>query len=154
MNRSITWAVVGEVWAAGFFDGEGCILVNRHFRGEGVSHTLRIKVGNTDFKTLAILKSLFGGRIYTRKLPSRKLLGIWQCSGIQAENALKRMNPYLVAKRQEAEVALDFYELQQLTKYPAQEEADEVMAQRDAYYWKLRELKRANLKPNERIWKP
>ncbi|WP_312574053.1 hypothetical protein, partial [Staphylococcus saprophyticus] len=51
------------VWAAGFFDGEGCVGVYLFRRGVRrlASPTLRVQVANTDIRPLDELKRKFGG---------------------------------------------------------------------------------------------
>ena len=132
-------------WAAGFIDGEGNIYINRQFLKTGrISHILRIRVGNTNFDALEELKSLFGGTIHKKHPPNYRVLGVWQCVSDAAEKVLRLIEPYLIVKRQEAMAALEFQRLKRVTngnKIGSNPLDFDVVAQRDAYYWKLRELK-------------
>jgi hypothetical protein len=96
-------------WAAGFFDGEGCVSVVLYRE----RFMMRLYVGNTDVRPLYIFKGLFGGSIGARgaKIPNAKPAYYWQATSQQALTALREMLPYLVVKRGQAELALQFGEL-------------------------------------------
>mgnify|MGYP006888293429 FL=1 len=60
---------------------------------------------------LTMFVDLFGGTMSKRFIQYRgtkRALFTWQSSSKQAEDALRRMMPYLVVKKDEAEVALRF----------------------------------------------
>lgn len=96
-------------YAAGFFDGEGHIRIQRHSsRG---SYMLSVSAVQATEFPLPLFVELFGGTIKRRLLPYRntiRQLFTWQVSSKAAENALKLMMPYLIAKLDEAQLALEF----------------------------------------------
>lgn len=92
------------IWAAGFFDGEGCIKVQRQKVSYGykLAHRLVIHISQKIKTPLVVFNRLFGGNIYKR------LDGYeWCVSGKKAIEALSKLEPYLVLKKDECEVALD-----------------------------------------------
>lgn len=105
------------IWAAGFIDGEGYIGISRRPRNTlkfKVSHNPVINVGQVQIKPLKILKSLFGGYIYTPKKHKYKINGRptsqWIISSRGTEQVIKEIFPYLVCKKQEAKLVLSYYE--------------------------------------------
>jgi hypothetical protein len=101
-------------WAAGFIDGEGCIYLKRsgaRQRGGGLRYQPKLVVGNTAIEPLRKLRDLFGGSLYQRR-PARgrhKACWAWELGGgKQVGAALLAMLPYLVNKKAEAEVLLEF----------------------------------------------
>lgn len=95
------------IWAAGFFDGEGCVSVVLQKRGDFM---VRLFVGNTNVQALFAFKEMFGGTIYERPAKSirHKTAYQWQVVSGQAFRALEQLLPYLRVKREQAELALQF----------------------------------------------
>lgn len=70
-------------WAAGLFEGEGCVARQPHHKVNGsgtydyVSYVL--KVAMTDEDVIHKLQRVLGGKVYTRKtVPDRKQAWTWQ----------------------------------------------------------------------------
>ena len=98
-------------WAAGIIDGEGCIILVRHKASKTRktdSWLLRVDVGNCDARMLKKFLTLFGGHVVKKLAPSSKHMPQWRwyCNGKNAVNVLQSILPYLVCKREQAEVAL------------------------------------------------
>lgn len=92
-------------WAAGFIDGEGCISVQdctargasrRQFQGF-------VDVAQTKPAPLDELVRLLGGRVR----PYREDF-YWRLYGVSAAAAVRRILPYMIGKRQQAELLLEF----------------------------------------------
>lgn len=103
-------------WAAGIVDGEGCICIyGRHGRvsKKGV-HALQliVNVTNTDPRMPIKMKEIFGGHltgsVERRNNPRRRPCMVWTITGKPAGSALVKMMPYLVVKREQAEVAVAY----------------------------------------------
>lgn len=98
-------------WAAGFFDGEGSVVVWHKPAVKvcaGKVYNLRVSVGCTDLEPIEKLKYLFGGKIYYRK-PLRanwKGCHIWHLSSKQAKGFLGLVLPFLVVKGKQAELGI------------------------------------------------
>ena len=105
-------------WAAGFIDGEGCIqapvrLRERNRRGYGLS----LYVGQVDPRPLHRLADTFGGLVYpkSRQSGERRQMFMWRVTGLTAADALSALLPYLLVKREQAELALQLRE--RITSY-------------------------------------
>ena len=99
-----------RAWAAGFFDGEGCVGVY-HNQGR---YVLSVSVSQGRREPLEILLAMFGGSIQRDYRPggyNGKGTYSWRISGNKAAKALKAMLPFLVVKLAQAEVALEFFEI-------------------------------------------
>lgn len=95
-------------WAAGIVDGEGCIrLVRRSRYGKSNTYSLNVAVVNTDLRMLTALHLMFGGTVkdYTYGRNKRQTW-VWQVSTKVAAAALRQILPYMVSKRDQAELAL------------------------------------------------
>lgn len=93
-------------YAAGLFDGEGCITAHMP------SGSIRLDIKNTNFKALKYLHKCFGGSIYVEK-PNKengriKSIGRWALHGEQAVNFLRKIEPMLIIKKEEALLAIKF----------------------------------------------
>ena len=84
-------------WAAGFFDGEGCILPNYNRKGKTI---LRVTVGQIYLPPLEHLKLLFGGYLETqpRKTPLQTYYR-WVVEYRKAKAFLEAVKPYLRVKQ-------------------------------------------------------
>src|ERR1700685_398929 len=102
------------VWAqmAGYIDGEGSILINTQKRGksEVCGFYLRVTVANTDVRLPVWLKENFGGtykdanseKYYEGK--NWRRCYHWGASAHRAAWVLHNCLPYLVIKREQAEL--------------------------------------------------
>lgn len=100
------------VYAAGFFDGEGCVYVttlkHKHYLG-GVTLYLALAVGNTNKAVLEWLQETFGGKLYLHKrVERRKPYWRWQLDRAHTTSFLKGVLPYLKIKQEQALLAIEF----------------------------------------------
>lgn len=99
-----------DAWAAGFVDGEGYL----HLQPTWPKRTLanwkpRIEVAQTDPRPLYKLQQLFGGVVLKLRIrENRRQAYRWDCTGPCVRGALERMIPYLIVKREQAQVLLDY----------------------------------------------
>lgn len=138
-------------WSAGFLDAEGCIHIQK--KGERVFN-ICISASQCVPEPLEKLKSIFGGSVSasTRKGSEVKEFQ-WSISHLKAENALNKLLPYLVNKREQARVALEFRRIQ-VSKW----QNNRKVVSRDLailYRTKLTELKnfRIKNKAHEESWR-
>lgn len=106
---STTCATVDLAWAAGIIDGEGCVRLERRVQGVNPTFILTVIVANTDPRIVTRLAEIFGlGTIHGRKYsnPRNRPSFAWKVSSRQAEHVLRLVAPYLVSKREQAEVGL------------------------------------------------
>jgi hypothetical protein len=135
-------------WAAGFIDGDGYIGITRtDKRNRDVpEYYLKLRAGQKFRKPLNHLQALFGcGYVGYSTRPHSE----WNVNHHESAKVLRLILPYLIVKKREAELALDFYELKENQPRIKKEGIRtgfetvpmEYLAQRDAYYWALREAK-------------
>lgn len=138
-----------NAWAAGILDGEGCIqLISRKGRTgpRGVGRAgfcLRVDVGNTDPRMLLKLKELFGGSAVSRRKTNRGYgtMPMWQWSlgCAQAEAMLRAVLPWLVVKKEQADLAIISRELVQPSRRKKLTAAE--LAERQALSDQIKRLK-------------
>ena len=120
-------------YAAGFFDGEGCVNCSSSRNNSFV----RILVVNTNIDVLKAFQAVWGGDIYANyKSKSHwKQAYTWRLQHKAASNFLQKILPFLIVKRQQAEAAIAFNELRpgQGSKW-----TDESKAEAEALFEKIR----------------
>lgn len=96
-----------KAWAAGFFDGEGCVNIrinpNRRW------HTLTIILAQKDRRPLARFQEIFGNQEKIGITWKRPYYRLTLC-GTRAGAVLREMWPYLVLKREVAAVGIQLQE--------------------------------------------
>lgn len=136
MNRQTRVA-----WAAGFFDGEGSV-------GTPTRRHINISISQVDPRPLAIVKELFGGKIFFHDSAGVRRNGDrwkpqwrYHLSGYQASVALREMLPYLIVKRDSAELAIEMARTMRPTRKgrPSKLSAEET-ARREDLAGKIRYL--------------
>lgn len=111
-------------YLAGIFDGEGTVCIENWERtaldGRGAGpytykqHTLVISVKNTFLPLIRWLIKHFGGVYYTQSPdnPRHKLQYVWRPKGKKnKENFLLGVLPYLIVKREQALIGLEYLRL-------------------------------------------
>lgn len=90
-------------YIAGFFDGEGCIRVD----SKGYLTTI---VTNTDVRPLQLFLDVFGGTmcIHSHATTIRKKAYRWSIKSEAVPEFLEMILPYLICKKEEALLALEF----------------------------------------------
>lgn len=95
-------------YAAGLIDGEGYIGIQE----TGGSFQVRLKVAMSDKGRPAVdhMSRLYGGNIYetTRKDPRQRDTCTWTLTGEKAATVIREIKPWLIVKREPAEIALSF----------------------------------------------
>lgn len=98
-------------YLAGFFDGEGSISISRHGRGDR-SLSLHLQVPQIVRAPLERFQARFGGTIHLtgrgQSPLSRRPIWSWHAGPRAGAAALGAMLPYLIVKRQQADIALEF----------------------------------------------
>ncbi len=105
LNKSFKEADL--TYSAGLFDGEGYITIGEARKARGGGFNLKAGVNLTrDVGALEGLHHLFGGSYKPRENAKYKA---WFVCGAKAASFLKSMLPYLKIKKEEAQLALEFY---------------------------------------------
>lgn len=106
---------------AGFFDGEGCIRINKRVRGTYTEYTVFITVGQKDGAIMDWIVENYKGGSYLIK---RDNSYVWTATNKIAYDVLKRITPHLKYKKPQAEIAIDFFEGRNDGKKTSQEEKE------------------------------
>ena len=107
-------------WArlSAFIDGEGSIAIDKQIRADCITphYGLVIVIANTDPRLVLWGRERFGGKIYARSIRSAKhrMAYAWHLSSSQAEFVIRGCLPYMLLKREQAELALAFRETYKL----------------------------------------
>ena len=94
-------------WAAGFFDGEGCVAAYCYLQKEGyLQYDLTIQVGQVELAPLRRLEEMWGGHINVQNEARAgwRRTYCWKLYGRKAASALTEMIPYLTVKKEQAEL--------------------------------------------------
>jgi hypothetical protein len=135
------------VWAAGLLDGEGCLSIKRIQRPrEGrlaIYYQPWVACGMAfspqNERAIRILLELFGGNSSQyRQTGNRKDTISWEIVSRQAYEACRKLIPYLVIKREQAEIIVSFYDECEIKK--GNKVTLEDLKKRGKYFDRLREL--------------
>lgn len=148
------------IWAAGFFDGEGCASIGRTRRERtGLKSNRRLKnsedfwygytanvaVSQKQEAPLKRLHEMFDGHLFSYRSRGTTYWRWQQWSG-GAADCLRKLLPYLLVKRDIADTVIRFQE--QLTQWNAEfgrnGYPDWVVAGREAYWQQARTLNQRN----------
>jgi hypothetical protein len=123
-------------WAAGFFDGEGCIQIEPRKSGYGTSYYLNIQVTQNDRRPLDEMQNRWGGNVTSASRQARDRCFRWRLSSGPAAAFLTAILPHLLVKRERALLALEMRELMGSKGIPA---TDDQRAARSSAYERFRE---------------
>lgn len=137
-TRGNTLTTAHWAYAAGIVDGEGCITIKRTKRVGTFGrprYIANISVVNSNRAMIDWLHDHFGGSFFERKKQSdfHKRTWAWDASARIAVEFCKGISPYLIAKREQAEILLDLMagpRTQAISASEAELSRREVLAQR------------------------
>ena len=113
-------------WAAGFFDGEGYIVIQKRSHKKYIGHYLRIGINHVAIEPLLEMQRLFGGSIEKQNpekvVGNRKPRHRWTLSTSSAAETLKQLLPYMKNKNKVTGLALDFQKTIQDNKKKMQQD--------------------------------
>ena len=137
-------------YTAGLFDGEGSIVIgvskpNKNNTIVSPNHWLQVGITNTDRRIIDWLSKMYGGHISDNShAPSRKSqrpCWQWRILSNQAIPFLKNILPYLICKKEQAIIAIEFQEKRQgHSRSGCKRLPDEVIAEREICRTNLRAL--------------
>jgi len=136
------------IWSAGFYDGEGCVLVLSN--SGRTRFTLVSSVVQQDPKPLRMLNNRFGGGVttdinasagYNRK-NGNVLIWRWRVSGAKAYSFLSAIKPYSITKQSQIQVALTWPT--PYISYIGRSVPIEIIQKREQIMLELREIRKAN----------
>jgi len=96
-------------YIAGLFDGEGCIMLSQFSGTNGGYTQLRVNVNMANELIPTELHNQFGGSLMEVKVPlGYKPQLMWRAVGTKAGRFLETLLPYLVIKKKQAELGIEF----------------------------------------------
>jgi len=100
---------VEVAYLAGLVDGEGCFSIWRRNGTTGIE----LRVSSSDPRVMEWLRARFGGAAdrHTPQSSKHKWMWVWRPRVKELDALLPRLIPYLIIKRDQAEIALSFRRL-------------------------------------------
>jgi len=146
---------IEKAYMAGIIDGEGHIGITkyktkpRNGRKERMQYDFNVSIVNTNLNLITyLLEKLRNNNIkfcvMQRKeklILNHKLIYVIQISDFQAENFLKIIYPYLVAKKEQADVAFEFRKTF-IKNWGRTKVPQNLMEKREECFQKMKELNR------------
>lgn len=150
------------IWAAGLFDGEGCISLSQRspqrFNGAiNYNYTVILKVTMCHRPTVERLHRMFGaGTIHRQRVQKSHYSRpwIWFCNRTNAEFVLRQIRPWLFTKASEADLAMEFFALPLMEKggrWGSRPVSRELEAKRRRLFIQLRDCKSRNVSAKRRV---
>lgn len=152
-------------YIAGFFDGEGCIRIDRLIvpssksRPSGYTrYQLKVSIAQANPLPLQIIMEQFSGTIVAdnyakKKMPNAKTRHSWVAWSRYAYDFLIAVRPYLLVKAEEADLAIAFFEEMDSNRTHFRKhrgnppDKDLIHLRRDEIVQKLGELKNRDFSP-------
>lgn len=133
-----------ESYAAGLLDGEGCITASRPKPGKR-NHQLLVVFCMCGREPLEFLADHFGGNVTEgRKTRTGRQTYNWSLGGGTAIGFLSRVEPFVIAKKEQLELALTYPPFEGWgSGHRSGPVPEEIRAERDRIALRLKELKRA-----------
>lgn len=104
-------------WAAGLFDGEGCIQIAKQTAGKNVNHTLVLSLAMVDTATVAAFQTIVRcGTIRKYANGKARPLYTWRIWNTEAVKVLQKLYPHLVTKVAQAQVGINFQRMKNANK--------------------------------------
>ena len=100
-------------YLAGVIDGEGCIGIRKTKRTgsfKSTRYSAVLTIGNTSRLLIEQLMAAFGAGCVTYRYPTKtkRACYLWTVSSLGARHVLCNVHPYLIVKRRQAAVLLEF----------------------------------------------
>ena len=136
-------------YTAGILDGEGCIRILKD------TYALAVAVGNTDPALLNWLERVWGGKVYGKAYkplkwyPRSKPFMQWQIYGRKATDMLALCAPYMVIKKDRAEIAMKMVPLFGKKNNYLPGFNEEMRRQRETVYWELKAMNQRGISVGE-----
>lgn len=147
MNRRTKLA-----WAAGLFDGEGCICIYQSGKAFGQSKTARfhlsVAIAMSSKKTVEKFQKIVrvgtvGPKNVGNKPKHYKPIHQWIVTAKQAEFVLNQIYPYMVTKKPEAKIAFKYLKIPKASTHPKPNSNNiRIYKRREKLLLLLREAKR------------
>ncbi len=137
-----------KAYVAGIFDGEGSVSLRKNKRKnrKHCSYFIDVAIWNSSEELINEVKSLYGGFKSTRidKKGRRKVYYAWRAASNIAMSFLRDVYPFLIVKKERAEIAMEFQDMIQREKQSRSKKSlsDQELEERERFYQKLKSLNR------------
>lgn len=142
---------VAIAYCAGFFDGEGMVGIHKasvaktNQRDQWPTLSLKIQVGQKDRRPLDFLRSMFGGKIYTKYRRGIPVIYEWHVGRREHQKRfLRAILPYVILKKREVEIGIEFLNYTPLHGGRRQRYSDEELSRREHLSNQSRQIKKEN----------
>lgn len=141
-----------DSYVAGMVDADGSIIISKvrpHGHEVSPSYRLSVQVTNTHKSMLEMLKKKFGGSICNKPLTvgsffTRKSHYNWSVGSKKAVELLKKIQPYLIVKREQAELGIEFWAARSHMAIGGKHRlTNKEIALREGFYQAMKKLKEA-----------
>jgi hypothetical protein len=97
-------------YIAGLVDADGVIGLRTTKKSKTLSHEVALNVGMCHREVPETLRSMFGGGLspYRPPSPRHRVCWIWSVSGDRAAHVAGLLLPWLVVKRRQAEIIIEY----------------------------------------------
>jgi hypothetical protein len=133
-------------YLAGIVDGEGTIRINAQRLSKKPHWNIRyapsISIGMTNKEIIELFVKVFGSKLREECVPNRKKMFRWGTSGtIRVLNIVKKLYPYLIVKKEQARLLIEFCENKQTNGFRRNEYLpDSELQRRKELYEKVKKL--------------
>ena len=128
---------VQYAWVAGFMDGDGFISIDK-CTNDPVYYQAKVEASQGTEDPLVRIQQIFGGSLGFKKNQYGTVYMYWRARGAQVEHILNCIYPYLVVKKRQAEIVMEFCKTVNRKKsgegYKYYKVSDEVKAKRAEHY--------------------
>ena len=125
-------------YLAGLIDGEGCIVIKKNKSTNRLyNYSLRLTVQMYHKDVIYAIYCRFGGNIHILK----NKIWFWDIGGLDAGDLLKELLPYLIVKKEQAELALNFLKTFEYSRTSNMIRSVEERHVQDEYYKMMQLLK-------------
>ena len=112
-----------NIYMAGFFDGEGCIGINKApSKRVRDRYRVEVQINQVDRRPLVLFQERYGGTLSkherSKKNPKWQDIWHWLISDRRAKALIKDLLPYCIVKKRDLEVALDYLSLPNFDRTP------------------------------------
>lgn len=144
-------------YVAGLFDGEGTVRIFKKVRENHIGYYVSASLAMCHRPVIEELQKKFGGTVHNNRAdltgPNRRCQFGWHTANKKAEAFLRQVTPFLIVKREEAEIALVLRDHMQQNPYiwrrGFRNNRDEILAYREHLYQRCKALKHVNYPPIE-----
>ena len=134
-------------YLAGIMDGEGTIRIGASNPPEkhpdwNTKYYASISIGMTDKRIIEMFVKKFGTKLRQECVPNRKIVYRWGTSGNEAvPKILRELLPYLIVKKQQAELVIKFCETRKVTGFRRNQKLPiKELLRREEFYKKVKKL--------------